>query len=940
MVGALFPVLVLGAGAGAEVGGSVTKSAVTADATSGSGPRIDATTRGDRRGVYGADGHVVVGDQTTHLPPGVEVQIGGSPFVWDADATDFRALQRPDGEGRVAAARYGGQFDTTISVPAGQAYRLAVYLLDYDTNNTRAQTLTLTDSSGAVLSTYTATRFASGRYLLWDIDQDVTLRIVRTGGANAVLSGLFLDPIGTPDPDPDATPPTVRPEVVGSRTPGGAYTGWARVTAAADDGSGAGVDMVEYARDGGAWQAYEGPLWVRNPDSHAFAFRASDLAGNVSAVQSVQVDVVSGESDVVPLRLLGLNDYHGADVNGPRLATMVGQLRAEQPNTALLGVGDLIGWTSFVNDATRDEFVVDYLEYLRMDAYAAGNHEFDEGIDELLRIKNGGCHQVDGCFDHDGDGTIGTREYDGAAMPILVANLVDKHNRKQVFPGSVIVDVDGVKVGIIGTTTDQTAPGIGVELFPHHEFIDPAVATNREAAKLAARGVKVMVALVHEGGNGSTGSCTGRSGPIFDIADRIDARVDVVMSGHYHTSYSCVIPDPSGAPRPVLAGTAGATQLQVADLIVSRDTGEVDRSLTAVGVRDVSPALPGDSGARDIINRATAIANAKGGQIVGRISGDILRGRNPAGGLDPTQESPLLNLHADAELAWVRANVPNGADFGLADHLLVNGDLTYRRAAGEPEDGIVTWRETWLSQIYDARMLVLKMTGAEVERVLREQWDEHLLMGVSHNVRYLRDPTGHDIPGHVRADLVFVDGEPLDRERTYRVAVNSIIARGFDRMPAFRDITRRYDTGVPVRTAHNAYLAEHSPVGPEGLSGRMPTAEDVADNLVGAELRVDGHDPASPVVSLDLSAPDPYPGPITVTATVEDPLQVSPVSSARGCTVRPHRLVCVYDSIEHAAEFAVRVLTERAEPGRYSVDVDVAGPFIVSTSATATVEAR
>lgn len=611
VVALLLPVSGLVATAGAQVRGLPGGATGAAGAISASAPRVDAMTRGDWRAVYGSDGYIVVGDQSTRLPAGVDVGIGGTPFVWDGAATDPRALQRPSGEGRVAAAHYGGQFDTTIRVPAGQAYRLAVYLLDYDTNNTRAQTLTLTDSAGAVLSTYTATRFTSGRYLLWDIDQSVTLRIVRTGGANAVLSGVFLDPIGTPDPDPDMTPPTVLPEVVGSRTPEGAYTGWARVTTAADDGAGAGVDIIEYARDGGAWQRYEGPLWARDPGSHEFAFRASDVAGNVSAVKSIQFQIVPGEPDVVPLRVLGLNDYHGADTNGPRLATMVKRLRAEQPNSTLLGVGDLIGWTSFVNDATRDEFVVDYLEYLEMDAYAAGNHEFDEGIDEFLRIDNGGCHPVDGCFDHDGDGTVGTQEYDGAAMPILVANLVNKHTGRQVFPGSVVLDIDGIKVGIIGTTTDQTAPGIGVELFPHHEFIDPAVATNREAAKLAARGVRVMVALVHEGGNGSTGSCSGRSGPIFDIADRIDPKVDIILSGHYHTSYTCVLPDPSGAPRPVLAGTAAGTQLQVADLIVSRATGDVDRSLTAVGVRDVRPDVPGDSGALEIINQATASPTPK-----------------------------------------------------------------------------------------------------------------------------------------------------------------------------------------------------------------------------------------------------------------------------------------------------------------------------------------
>lgn len=230
------------------------------------------------------------------------------------------------------------------------------------------------------------------------------------------------------------------------------------------------------------------------------------------------------------------------------------------------------------------------------------------------------------------------------------------------------------------------------------------------------------------------------------------------------------------------------------------------------------------------------------------------------------------------------------------------------------------------------------MTGSEIERVLQQQWDEHLLMGVSHNVRYVRDPAGSEIPEHVRAELVFVDGKSLDRERTYRVAVNSIIARGFDRMPAFRDITRRYDTGVPVRTAHNAYLARHSPVGPEAYSGRIPTVEDIADNLVSAGLLVDTSTPGNPLVSMDLSAPEPYPGPITVAARVDDPLQILPVSPASGCTVRPRELTCTYDSIQQATRFAAQVLTDHAQPGQYTIDVQVQGPFIVPANTTATIE--
>ncbi|HEY8455837.1 MAG TPA: 5'-nucleotidase C-terminal domain-containing protein [Actinopolymorphaceae bacterium] len=793
-------------------------------------PRRDDLTRGDWRGVYGSAGYVVVGDPDVHLPGGVTVDMGGTAFVWDAAASDERALQRPSGTGRLAAARYGTTFDIVVDIPAGSpGFRLAIYVLDYDTDNTRGQLMTLRTPSGEVLGTADVRRFRGGRYLLWDIPGSVRLTVERTAGANAVVSGLFLDPLGTPDPPGDTTPPTVEATAVGSRTSSGEYVGWARVTLAADDGDGAGVDTIEYAVGDGAWEKYVRPVWFRNPGEHVLRVRATDLAGNPSEPATVTVHVVPGEPDLVPLRVIGLNDYHGADANGPRMATAIKELRAEQPNNVLLGVGDLIGWTTYANDATRDEFVIDLLEYLGMDAHGAGNHEFDEGIGELLRIQRGGCHPVDGCFDHDGDGVVEEGEYDGSDVPILVANLVHERTGERVFPGSLVRTVDGVRIGVVAATTESTARGIGVELFPHHEFLDPVVAINREVRKLRARGVQVIVALVHEGGLGAPPSCLEPAGPMVDIATRTDAEVDLILGGHWHTTHTCVLRDPAGRPRPVLEASPYGAQLQLADLVVSRRGGDVLREHSVGALSDIPATLPPDPGAQAIIARATQIANARGEQIVGRVVGDFRRGRNAAGQLDPSQQSTLLNLHADAELAWVREHVPGSADFALADHVLVNGDLLHARSGNEPEDGLVRWRETWSANIYDARMLVLTMTGAEIERVLRSQWDQNLLMGVSHNVWYLRDPSETRIPGRMSADLFYLDGEPLERKRTYRVVVNSIIARGFDWMPAFASITQRYDTGVPVRTAHNWYLGAHSPLDPRDYAGRIPTIAEACD---------------------------------------------------------------------------------------------------------------
>ena len=79
-----------------------------------------------------------------------------------------------------------------------------------------------------------------------------------------------------------------------------------------------------------------------------------------------------------------------------------------------------------VSAAFHDEPAVEEMNALGLDITSVGNHEFDEGVDELLRLQNGGCHPTDGCQDGDG--------FAGADYPMLAANVVKKSNGKPILP--------------------------------------------------------------------------------------------------------------------------------------------------------------------------------------------------------------------------------------------------------------------------------------------------------------------------------------------------------------------------------------------------------------------------------------------------------------------------------------------------------------------------
>lgn len=453
-------------------------------------------------------------------------------------------------------------------------------------------------------------------------------------------------------------------------------------------------------------------------------------------------------------------------------------------------------------------------------ASAVGNHEFDNGLAELQRLRFGGCDPKIGCFDHNGDGT--PDRWNGTSFPYLAANVVDKKTGKHPFPGSTVLTVNGQKVGVIGAVTEDTEQGIGYDL--GLRFTPIAAAVNSEATKLSARGIKVIVALIHQGGS-SDAACDHPGGPIFDINAHLSPVVDVIMSGHYHIAYNCTLADPDNQPRLVIAGSAFGVNLQLADLKISAATGDVDRFATTSSVVSTAGATP-DPAMAALVAQATKEADRRGNQPVAHIDADITQPRTSAGKVDTTRENPELNLIADAELDYADSR-DRGADLAVTYSGLSPNDLLYQRSGAETQDGIVTFHEAWLAQLYDFPIQIEKMTGSQILTLLQQQWPDTgstptYLLGVSKTVHYLRDPAGTTYPGHV--GQVTIGGKALDPHRTYRVAVDSILSRGIAGIfPVFLDVKHKCNTGEPLREALIAYLDQTPVFHVAGLTERMPS---------------------------------------------------------------------------------------------------------------------
>ena len=336
------------------------------------------------------------------------------------------------------------------------------------------------------------------------------------------------------------------------------------------------------------------------------ALVATPLALTTGAVgaETSTTRVAKAKANTFDLQILSFNDFHGhleatddpvsslPDECNPEepvegctppvggieyLAGHVRDLREKQPNRTLtVAAGDLIGGSTFLSGLFQDQPSIEAMNALQLDVSSVGNHEFDEGTAELKRMIKGGCHPEKGCFkDLDGQDI----EYDGTDFPYLGANVVRKSDGKPFLRSRAIKTIKGKKIGFIGMTLQGTPLLVNPSGIDTVKFKDEVRTARKNVRILKNKGVKAIVVLVHEGGYQEAGisGCKNASGPIMDIADRMPAAVDAIISGHTHAPYVCKIADPQGKKRLVTSAASFGQVLTEMHLKINRRTGEVAR---------------------------------------------------------------------------------------------------------------------------------------------------------------------------------------------------------------------------------------------------------------------------------------------------------------------------------------------------------------------------
>lgn len=575
-------------------------------------------------------------------------------------------------------------------------------------------------------------------------------------------------------------------------------------------------------------------------------WRAAGVVSGAEAGALVSAAARSNVGKTVSLRVIAFNDFHGnidgaalnlrSDVDGIRLpsgagvpaggvdymAGLVRQLRDEVPNSVVVSAGDLIGASPLNSALFRDEPTIETMNRLGLDFNAVGNHEFDDGKDELLRMQRGGCHPTDpnSCQ----GAKVGTpTPFEGAAFDFLAANVVDSATGQTVFPAYGVEEVQGVRVAFIGMTLKDTPSIVTPSGIAGLSFRDEADTVNALIERLRAEGVEAVVVLVHEGGfaRGSINGCSGASGPVVDVVARLGDAVDAVVSGHTHQAYNCLLPNAVGRPIPVTSAGAFGRLITRIDFSIDPKTRDViaaqaeNRLVDRNNFLNAAQPIQPDAQISAIVAGYNALTGPIANRVIGAISANMTRTINAAG------ESALGDVIADAQLHATQGADKGGAVVAFMNPGGIRADLAYAGSVAGEGDGNVTYGEAFTVQPFGNSLVVKTLTGQQIYDLLEQQWSAaqqpsgrilQVSQGFTYRHRFVPNvsPRGGS---YVCDGSVTLNGVSIDKAQAYRVTMNSFLATGGDGFSVFNLGTAQLGGEVDV-DAFEAYMMAHSPVSP------------------------------------------------------------------------------------------------------------------------------
>ncbi|HAU1151710.1 TPA: bifunctional metallophosphatase/5'-nucleotidase [Legionella pneumophila] len=489
----------------------------------------------------------------------------------------------------------------------------------------------------------------------------------------------------------------------------------------------------------------------------------------------------SAHSPTLNIKILGINDFHGQISSGRTvknepvggaavLAAYLKEAQLGMEDRAIITImGDLVGASPPSSGLLNDEPTILFINSLgnnqcksesRMNPLCnivatVGNHEFDKGQKVMLDL-------IYGTNNPPTDSWISLPNYPGSSYPYVSANIVDAKSEQPIFPPYTIKLIHNIPIAFIGAVLKGAADS----MFPANaegiKFLDEAESINHYIPEIKAKGVNIIIVLIHEGGNqnpyeGDTQTASTVEGHIKEIVYSLGDEIDVVMGGHTHQFLNAFLPNRNG--HKILVTQANSYSTAFAEVTLQIDTrNNTVKNKSAKIITTYANRWPGtnlDTQALEIVK----LAEDKIGPIISSHVGiaeyDLLRKQNEDG------ESSLGNLVADAYRTVMNTDLGITNPSGLRDDL----------KAGE-----VNWGNVYSILPFSNRIVTITLTGNDIYDLLEQQWmGSYINMLQISGFTYTYDshqPLGHKIIG------IRHQNKPLVREKMYTIATSDFLASG------------------------------------------------------------------------------------------------------------------------------------------------------------------
>lgn len=473
---------------------------------------------------------------------------------------------------------------------------------------------------------------------------------------------------------------------------------------------------------------------------------------NVKSVTKYDLIKFGMVEDKKAISLLTMNDFHGSlagdakNAGAAKLATYFeAEKNANPSGTVILSAGDMFQGSADSN-LLYGKPVLELMNSIGFEAMSIGNHEFDWGLDKLQALS------------------------DKAEFPFLAANIVEKgtDNTPSFAKKYVIVEKDGLKVGIIGISTLETLTKTKAENVAAYDFKDPAETVNALAPEVRKAGADIVVVLSHLGAaqDSKTQVITGEAAELAKAVKGVDA----IIAGHSHTTIAGRVNN-----IPIVQAYYNGRSVGHIDLVIDSKTKKVVENNVYVDNSPVT-AIENESMKSWFDKTLASIAPIKNEKL-GKAAVTLGHDTN-------TAQVTLLGQWATDVMR----------DAAKADIAIQNGGGLRRDIpAGEITMGIM-----YEVLPFDNTLFTMELTGKQVRAALEHGiMPETFKAGQFSGVMIKYDsskPKGERI-----VEVKMLDGSLLDDNKIYKVVTNDFQAGGGDSYVMFKEGKKQVDTGIPVR---------------------------------------------------------------------------------------------------------------------------------------------